>query len=148
MSAGPPDRRAIWTWLALVQVLTVGIATTAATVPTFRHQVRLSFTHRPAAVTELYFTDARSLPAALEAGRPTSLAFSVVNESSRPRRYVVHTTTVCGGLMHEGVLDLGVAAGETATRSVVIVPTQSGDTCAVAVALSPQQAIRYAGRVK
>jgi hypothetical protein len=116
------------------------------TVPSFRRaaadQLRLSMTHIPERVTELYFTEPAALPAAYETGQPVQFSFTVRNLEHRDMRYRYQLAAGDTYESADGVME--VKDGASAVMAMVLPASDYGAQPVVTVRLPDQgQAIHF-----
>ncbi len=142
--AGRGRARAVLVALAVCLAL---IALVAAFPRQTAHQLALSFTREVTPSTELYFSDAGSLPTSLSLRHPNRFAFAIVNHEGHDRVYS-YVVTVTGpgesAVVARGRVEL--KAGAAVGRSVVFAPAEPGGVYLVSVRLAmPAQSIFFRG---
>jgi hypothetical protein len=118
-------------FVAFVGVLAGGIAGS----PWLRHQLALSFTHRPDIFAELYFASPTSLPSTFETRRPFAIDVGLTNVSSASHSYTVVTSAIRShhSARQEGSSQMTLKAHASATLALSVLLPQ--DTTALQVSL-------------
>ncbi len=123
-------------WLAVAAICIVAAGLVVAFPRQIAHQIALSVTRQPQPFTELYFSNAKSLPRSLSFSRPNVFGFTVVNHEARDTTYsyVVTLASLYGSsTIAQGRVDLRNNKG--ATTVVHVSPTRRATKYLITVSL-------------
>ena len=133
--------------LAICLVGAVGAAVWIWHLPAVRRQIAESTSQKPAAFTELYFTDPAALPKHLSTANPNFFGVTLVNHEGKTVVYsylvsvesILGTATVARG-------QVSIAAGGRGDALEQFTPPQAGTTYEITVQLVGRpEAIRFTG---
>lgn len=135
----PPPKRPAWQFAVAAVVMLIAIGSLLAICfPTqFKHQLDISVFRQPTPYTQLFFSDATTLPKKLEVGHPNKFSFTVINDQGHAATYR-YTVTITGAKLQK-VASQGsftLRDSQSITRTVTVVPTVKKTQYLIKVALS------------
>jgi hypothetical protein len=123
-SQAPRRKTSAPLYLGIGLAVFVLVATAAALISKpLRHQIAISIVRQPTTYTQLYFSQAETLPKLLTVDKKNTIDFTIVNDENRTYRYT-YTVTLADSRSHSVVSTetVSIGTGDGVTRPVTVTP--------------------------
>jgi uncharacterized membrane protein len=115
------------TRVIVIVALILLFAGVAVLTPTLGHDMALATTKQPERLTELYFNNHQQLPKQLQAGKPASFSFEIVNHEAQTKTYTYRVVIIENGASREVARQsLTLTDGAATSQQISISTPQPG----------------------